>query len=332
MSLEVLIGAQLAVALPGPEATETLIGQLRELHAQSLVIFSRNVVSPEQFARLVHRLEDALERRLLLLVDHEGGRVVRFREGLTRFPDALTVGRTQDAEAVERQGTVEAQELKQLGIRVNLAPCVDVLVDGADPVIGDRSYGADPSQVSALAVARIRGLQSHGVAACAKHFPGLGAVPRDPHQTLPTISLDWPTMDRIHLAPFRHAIEAGVATVMSSHVCYPAAGDPAGLPATCSQRLIRGLLRERMGFSGAILTDDLAMGALRSFGTIGEAAVQAAAAGHDLFLVCSDLEAARSVFAALRSAHQEKRLRDEELHQSLQRIERLRWQFLLSNP
>lgn len=332
MSLEAWIGAQLAVAFPGSEATGALIGQLRELHIQSLVVFSRNVASPERFARLIQRLEEALERRLLLMVDHEGGRVVRFREGLTRFPDALTVGRTQDAEAVERQGTVEAQELKRLDIRVNLAPCVDVLVEGADPVIGDRSYGSDPSRVSALAVARIRGLQAHGVAACAKHFPGLGAVPRDPHQTLPTISLDWPTMERVHLAPFRHAIDGGVATVMSSHVCYPAAGDPAGLPATCSQRLIRGLLRERMGFSGAILTDDLAMGALRTVGTIGEAAVQAAAAGHDLFLVCAELEAARAVFTALCSAYREKRLREEELRQSFQRIERLRRQFLVSDP
>jgi len=332
MSLETWIGAQLAVALPGPAITKTLVGQLRELHVQSLVIFSRNVASPEQFARLVRRLEGALERRLLLMVDHEGGRVVRFKKGLTRFPDALTVGRTQDAEAVERQGTVEAQELKRLGIRVNLAPCVDVLVEGADPVIRDRSYGPDPARVSALAVARIRGLQSHGVAACAKHFPGLGAVPRDPHRTLPTISLDWPTIDRAHLAPFRHAIEAGVATVMSSHVCYPAAGDPPGLPATCSPRLIRGLLRERMGFSGAILTDDLAMGALRAVGTIGEAAVQAAAAGHDLLLVCADLEAARAVFTALCSAYREKRLGEEELRQSLRRVERLRQQFLPSDP
>ena len=327
MDLDELIGARLAVGIPGTEATEEVIGRLRAIRAQSLVVFSRNFASPEQFVRLLRRLEEALERRLWVMVDHEGGRVIRFASGATQFPDALTQGRTQGARAIERQGATEAEELARLGVSVNLAPCVDVLVEGGDPVIGDRSYGSDPRLVAQLAVARICGLQSHGAAACAKHFPGLGAVPRDPHRTLPTIPVEWSAMERVHLPPFRAAVEAGVAMVMSSHVCYPALGDPPEIPATFSRHLIRGLLRDRMRFSGLILTDDLEMGALRTFGTIGDAAVRATEAGHDLILICSDLAAAAEAASALSRAYHSGRLDQAELEESVERLFRARQNF-----
>lgn len=328
MGLDDLIGTKLAVGIPGTEATDDVIDALRQIRAQSLVVFSRNFASPEQLTRLLRRLEEGLGYRLLVMVDHEGGRIIRFGGGVTRFPDALTVGKTQDAEAVERQGAVEAEELRRLRVSVNLAPCVDVIVEGSDPIIGDRSYGADPARVAALSVARIRGLQSRGVAACAKHFPGLGAVPRDPHRHLPTISLDWSVMERAHLPPFQAAIEAGVAMVMSSHVCYPSLGDPDGLPATFSPSLISALLRTRMRFGGLILTDDLEMGALRTFGTVGEAAVRAAEAGHDLLLICSDLAAAQGAATALRSACRSGRLSQAGLEAGAERHAKLRRQFL----
>lgn len=328
--LETLIGAQLAVGIPGTEATAEVIEALRRTHAQSLVVFSRNFTSPEQFVGLLHTLNAALQRPLLVMVDHEGGRVVRFAgaEGITQFPDALTMARTQRPEQVERQGHVEAEELQQLGVHANLAPCVDVITGGADPIIGDRSYGSDPALVAAFAVSRIRGLHAGGVAACAKHFPGLGAVPRDPHHTLPTIRLDWQTLERVHLVPFRAAIDAGVGMVMSSHVCYPDLGDPEGLPATFSPNLIRRLLRETMGFSGLILSDDLEMGALRSLGGIGDAAVRTAAAGHDLLLICSDVRAALDAAQALRQAYAGGGLDQAELRASVTRMRLVRQKFL----
>ncbi len=207
-----------------------------------------------------------------------------------------------------------------------------MVVEGSDPIIGDRSYGSDAARVLQLGVARIRGLQSSGVAACAKHFPGLGAVPRDPHKVLPTVSLDWPTMARVPLPPFRAAIEAGVAMVMSSHVCYPLLGDPAGLPATFSPQLIRGFLRDRMGFQGVIATDDLEMGALGAHGGMGERAVRATEAGHDLLLICSDMNAAEEAAASLREAYHSGRLSFDELQTSAGRIERLRQRYIASPP
>ncbi len=329
MDLDRLVGGRLVVGIPGLEATAELLRTLRECHVQHLVVFARNFASPEQFTRLLRTLEDGVGWRLLVMVDHEGGRIIRFANGVTRFPDALSVGRLDDAAAVERQGATEAQELGRLGVRVNLAPCVDVLAEGADAVIGDRSYGSDPALVARLGAARIRGLQAGGVAACAKHFPGLGAVPRDPHQILPTIRLGWSEIETAHLPPFRAAIDAGAALIMSSHVCYPALGDPEGLPATFSSRLIRELLRGRLGFGGVTITDDLEMGALRAFGSVGDAAVRAAEAGHDLLLVCSgDSGVARATFDALRKAHEDGRLQRADLETSAQRIDALTRRFL----
>jgi beta-N-acetylhexosaminidase len=331
MELETLIGARLAVGIPGLEATDEVVAALQATRAQSLVVFSRNFASPAQFTRLLRDLEERLQRWLLVLVDHEGGRIIRFASGVTRFPDAATVGRTQAPADVERQGRVEAQELRGLGVHANLAPCVDVVGEGSDPIIGDRSYGAEPSHVGALGAARIRGLQAHGVAACAKHFPGLGAVPRDPHKVLPTISLGWPQMRRTHLPPFQAAIEAGVAMIMSSHVCYPGLGEPAGLPATFSPRLIREQLRAQMRYEGLILTDDLEMGALRAFGSMGEAAIRATEAGHDLLLICSDLAAAKEALSSLGTAYATGRLSVAELELSAARVEQMRRKFLPSS-
>lgn len=327
LSLEEQVGATLAVGFPGTEATPALIAALRRTHAQSIVIFARNFTSPAQFSCLLTGLEAALGRRLLVMVDHEGGRIIRYSSGVTRFPAALSVGRGRPEDA-ERQGAVEARELLALGTHVNLTPCVDVLQPGCDPVIGDRSYGGDPVRVAAFGAARIRGLQAGGVAACAKHYPGLGAVGKDPHKRLPTIDLDEAAMRRTHLPPFAAAVQAGVAMVMSSHVCYPKLGDPAGVPATFSRRLIQGWLREELAFDGLILTDDLEMGALRAFGTLGDAAVQAAAAGHDLHLICSRIEGWEEAFSTLVQAYRAGGLDAASLAASVGRVATARQKFL----
>ena len=316
------MGRLLVVGLPGPTLSSEDAAHLRAIRAGGFIPFERNYVSPGQFRALLVQIRETLDRDVLVMVDHEGGRVVRLTNGVTRFADPLTVGRTQPPQEVERQGAVEARELKGLGIHVNLAPCVDVLVEGADPVIGTRSYGSDPLRVAAMGAARIRGLQEGGVAACAKHFPGLGAVPKDPHTHLPTVGLGAEAMRRVHLAPFSEAIQAGVAMIMSSHVCYPNFERASAEPATFSPWLIRDLLRGELGFQGVVVSDDLEMGALRQLCPVGEAAVRAVEAGHDALLVCSDPAAQRQVFEALCVACQTGRLSTAALEQSAGRLHR----------
>ena len=150
----------------------------------------------------------------------------------------------------------------------------------------------------------------------------------EPHRILPTIALSWDEMEEVHLPPFQEAVAAGTAMVMSSHVCYPGLGEPPDLPATFSPRLIRGLLRERFQYEGVIVTDDLEMGALRTFGSVAEAAIRATDAGHDLLLICSDLQAAEEALASLRAAYESGRLSQDELQLSVNRLQRLRQTYL----
>ncbi len=324
MRLEEAVGQQLLIGIPGRHLTEDVRAHLRTIRAGGWIPFARNFDNREQFLRLVGEMSTALGPSSLAMVDHEGGRVVRFSDGVTRFPDALTVGTQGRPADAYQQGRTEAEELAALGLQVNLAPCLDVLMPGADPVIGTRAYGADPHRVAEFGVERIRGLQERGVAACAKHFPGIGAVEKDPHAQLPTVDVDWAALRATHLLPFQAAIRAGVRSIMSSHVCYPALEGRPLVPATFSPRLIRTLLREELGYAGAVLTDDLEMGALRGLCSIGEAAVRAIEAGHDGLLVCSDPGLQREVYAAVLAAYRQGRLRDDQLAQSCERLRGLR--------
>ena len=324
MTLEELVGRRLVFGIPGTRPTEDDIRLFARTHAGGLILYRINFESPEQLVRLIRDFEEALGRSLLVLADHEGGRVIMFRDGVTVFPDNLAVGRVGDPELAGRQGTIEARELRRLGIDVNLAPVLDVLTEGYSPNIGIRSYGRDPGVVARLGNARIRAMQAAGLSACAKHFPGKGHCPLDAHLALPTIPSTWEEMERVHLVPFRAAIEAGVDLIMTSHPLYPNLDPTPRLPATFSRKIVREYLREGLGYSGVISSDDLEMGAIRELCRIGEAAVQAARAGHDLLLSCHDSKNQWEVFAELVDAYRSKRLPRQDLEASEERIQRLR--------
>ncbi len=324
MTLEQLVGQRLVFGIPGTRFTEDDVRLFQTCHAGGLILYRINFESSTELVRLVRDFEEALGRSLLVLADHEGGRVIMFREGVTIFPDNLAVGSLGDAEIAKRQGTIEARELRRLGIDVNLAPVLDVLTEGYSPNIGIRSYGKDPGAVARLGAARIQAMQSGGLSACAKHFPGKGHSPVDAHLALPTIPSTWEEMERIHLIPFRSAIEAGVDLIMTSHPVYPNLDPTPRLPATFSQKIVREYLREGLGYSGVISTDDLEMGAIRELCPIGEAAVQAAQAGHDLLLSCHDAKSQWAVFTGLLDAYRSKRLPWRELEASAERLHRLR--------
>ena len=221
MSLESMVGRQLIVGLPGPDATDDDLRHLHEIHAGGLMLYRRNFETPERFLRFIRRLEEGLGRRLTITTDHEGGRIIMLNRGVTIFPDNLAAGTADDETMVERQGAIEGRELRRLGVDISFGPCIDVLTDRYSPNIGIRSYGKDPAIVSSFGVARIRGLQEAGLSACAKHFPGKGHAPVDAHLGLPTIESGWAEMEAVHIAPFRAAIEAGVDCVMTSHPVYP---------------------------------------------------------------------------------------------------------------
>src|SRR5215813_12281016 len=311
------------IGLPGPTLRDEDVALFRETHAGGLILYRRNFESPDQLRRLLSSLEAALDRRLLVSTDHEGGRIVMLGEGVTIFPDNLAVGTAGDESFAFKQGLIEARELGRLGVDLSLGPCLDVLTERYSPNIGIRSYGKDATLVARYGVARIRGLQAAGISACAKHFPGKGHAPVDAHLGLPVIDSDWAEMRAGHLPPFVAAIEAGVDCIMTSHPLYPRLDAAPQMPATFSRPIVTDHLRHELGFDGVIVSDDLEMGAIGELCRVGEATVRAAEAGHDLLLVCHTEARQREAHAALLEAYRGGALPQGELEESVARLEKL---------
>jgi beta-N-acetylhexosaminidase len=321
--LEDLIGERLMIGLPGSRLRPEDVALFRDTRATGLILYRRNFETPSQLITLVSGLEAALGRRLLVATDHEGGRVIMLGGGVTVFPDNLAVGAAGDETFAYHQGRVEARELRRLGVDLNLGPVLDVLTERYSPNIGIRSYGKDPGLVARYGTARIRGMAQGGLAACAKHFPGKGHSPLDAHLALPRIESTWEEMHAVHLVPFLESMAAGVACLMTSHPVYPNL-DPAGVPATFSRLIVTDYLRGQLGFRGVVLSDDLEMGAVAERCPVGEAAVRAAAAGHDLLLVCHTEGAQRAAARALTDAYRAGALPRRELDTAVERVRRLR--------
>ncbi len=270
--------------------------------------------SPSQTAALINRLQEQAPIPLLVSADFEAG-AGRFLPGATNLPALMALGATRSQELAREHGRVTAIEARAVGVNHVFGPVADVNVNPNNPIINIRAFGGDPELVSDLARAWIDGCQREGVLACAKHFPGHGDTSIDTHLDLPRVAHELERMRRVELAPFRASIEQGVASIMTAHIGFPAL-DPSGLPATLSQPVLTGLLRQRMGFGGLIVTDAMDMYAIsRLFGP-GEASVLAVLAGADLVLTTQPA----ICFGALLDAARSGRLSDERLSSSVVRI------------
>jgi beta-N-acetylhexosaminidase len=271
-----------------------LSAEERELLRHPLVggvlLFTRNYLDPPQLTALVAGIHAARTPALIVAVDHEGGRVQRFRSGFSALPPARRIGHEFDADpragqALARQlGWLMAAELRAHGVDISFAPCVDLDL-GVSEVIGDRAFHSRPEAVAQLAMACVHGMRDAGMAATAKHFPGHGAVVADSHLTLP---LDRRALSDLtgDLAPYRRLIANGLPAVMVGHLLFPAV-DPA--PASLSAHWIRELLRGQLRFQGVVFADDLSMGgAAAAYGDVVRRAQQALAAGCDMLPVCNN--------------------------------------------
>ena len=273
---------------------------LRDPRIGSLILFSRNYADPAQLERLVSDIHAVRDPPLIVSVDHEGGRVQRFRRAFTVLPAARLIGRQYDMD--ERTGLelarncawLMAAELRAVGVDLTFAPVVD-LDYAVSEVIGDRAYHRDPDAVSALANACMAGLRDAGMGAVAKHFPGHGAVVADSHVALPVDRRSLADLEP-ELTPYRRLIANGLTGIMAAHVAFPEV-DP--LPASLSARWITDILRREMQFHGVIFADDLNMGGAAAAGTILERARLAMAAGCDVLPVCNNRPAVHELLAGL---------------------------------
>ncbi len=299
LSLPVLCGQLLVVGFQGTNLPSELGRVLADGTRAGVIVFKRNLPSLEVAHALNAEVVAAAPVELppFLAVDQEGGRVGRLPPPFLRLPPMRRLGALGDAELVARVARVLGSELALLGYNLDFAPVLDVDSNPDNPVIGDRAFSADPAEVGRLAGALLEGLQASGVMACGKHFPGHGDTHLDSHLDLPFVRHTEARLRELELPPFREAIRRGVATLMTAHVVYDAL-DP-DRPATLSERISRGLLRDELGFEGVLFSDDLEMRALADRKSVEESAVAAIRAGCDALLVCSDLALAERAHAAL---------------------------------
>ncbi|MFJ3303010.1 glycoside hydrolase family 3 protein [Streptomyces sp. NPDC086549] len=310
----------------GTTAPDWLLRRLGEGLA-SVGLFGRNIASPEQLARLTAQLR--VEREdVLVAVDEEGGDVTRLevRTG-SSFPGNHALGAVDDVELTREVALELGRRLAACGVNLNWAPSADVNSNPANPVIGVRSFGADTDLVARHTAAYVTGLQSAGVAACTKHFPGHGDTAIDSHHALPRIEADAAVLASRELAPFRAAIAAGTRAVMSAHILVPAL-DP-DRPATLSHRVLTELLRGELGYDGLIVTDGMEMQAIAATYGIERGSVLAIAAGADAICVgggLADAETVRRLRDALVTAVRSGELPEERLVDAAERVRGLaRW-------
>jgi len=284
-------GQLLMLGLPGPEVDEVALELVRRLQVGGLILFARNLKSPEQVWQLIHDLQREARKAgrppLLIALDQEGGPVQRLKAPFTLIPAARELGRTATPEEVEELARQVARELALVGVNLNLAPVLDVPRSPACP-LWFRAYSSDPEQAARFALAAIRGYLAGGVIPVAKHFPGLGDTLADSHEVLPA-ALSRDAERQADLLPFREAVAAGVPAVMTAHLLVPQWDD---LPATLSAVALQSWLRQKLGFQGVVITDDLEMGAIAGQLPVAQAARQALAAGADLLLICNNWQAA----------------------------------------
>ncbi|MFD3524328.1 glycoside hydrolase family 3 protein [Streptomyces sp. NPDC058653] len=325
-SSDTLTRDALAVLQPGFHGTTAPDWLLRRIGEglASVGLFGRNIGSPAQLAALTAQLR--VERDdILVAIDEEGGDVTRLevRDG-SSFPGNYALGSVDDVDLTRAVAHELGSRLAACGVNLNWAPSADVNSDVNNPVIGVRSFGADPALVSRHTAAYVEGLQSAGVAACTKHFPGHGDTAVDSHHALPRIDVGSDTLHARELAPFRSAITAGSKSVMSAHILLPAL-DP-NSPATLSPRILTGLLREELGFEGLIVTDGIEMQAIASTYGIERGSVLAVAAGVDAICVgggLADEETVLRLRDALVTAVREGELPEERLADAAARVRAL---------
>ncbi|OFE18382.1 hypothetical protein BA895_12190 [Humibacillus sp. DSM 29435] len=289
----------------------------------AVCLYGANVVDDEQFSTLCHDLHAAAPD-LVLAVDEEGGDVTRVHLATgSPHPGNAVLGRLDDLELTRASAQAIGRELMAHGITLDLAPVVDVNSADDNPVIGVRSFGRDPMLVARHSTAFVDGLQSVGVAACAKHFPGHGDTAIDSHLALPRIDVPREVLAERELAPFRAAVAAGAACIMTSHIVV-AAIDPEQ-PATFSPLLLHGVLRDELGYDGVVVTDALDMAGASAETGIPEAAVRALVAGCDLLCVGSETseEEFLEVVDAVVTAVGVGRLDRARLEQAVSRVDRL---------
>lgn len=333
MTLREKLGQLLTVGIAGTELTSDEEVFLTTNNIGGVVLMGRNCKDPEQVHRLCSQIQALRQKTnskapFFISIDMEGGRVARLKEPFTRWPALKKLGDLDSASLAFNMALAMGQELRAVGINLDFAPCIDVLTNPKNTVIGDRAISSNPEIVSKIASALVRGYMKAEVITCAKHFPGHGNTLLDSHEELPIEESSLARLHEVELFPFKKAIRSRVDMVMMSHVLFKNI-DP-DYPASLSQVLTQKLLRDELRFRGLIVTDDLDMKALTKYQTIEEIPVRAIEAGSDQLLYCNDPSVPPRAMEALERAVQSGRISLARIEDSFQRVTKCKRESLIS--
>ena len=332
LPLEQQIGQFFFIGLPGTELDNATRDLIAEVQPGGVIIFGRNVASPEQLRSLLDGVRELLPTPPLVGVDQEGGLVDRLRKIFTPMPSARTIRQHGDLAAARALGRITGEVLRMLGFNINFAPVMSIMTDDRDLLsngLYSRSFGRSPGEVLGYSTVYMRGLQGAGCVGCLKHFPGIGAGEVDSHEQMPVVKLSHDDLIAQDLAPYIELFQRRddrVRCVMVSHGGFPNIDIKQEMtggvlePASLNYNIVTKLLRDELGFKHLVITDDLEMGAIARHCEIDEAAVRAFLAGEDMLLICATPEKIRRGYHALLAAAREDKLPQERVHGSLKRI------------
>lgn len=321
-------GQRIIMGLAGPSLNEAERAFIREARPGGFILFARNVEEPAQVRELNRELRSLLPSDLppIRCVDQEGGRVQRVKAPATVWPPMRWVGNVGDPAFTAAVGRALALEVRALGFDLDFAPDADVDSNPANPIIGDRAFSNRADQTSAHVAAFITAMQDAGCIACAKHYPGHGDTATDSHLELPIVERDRPDIEHVELPPFAASIDAGVATIMTAHVLYPAYDET--YPATMSPVILDHMLRRKQRFGGVIISDDLEMKAVRGRWPLEEQLARASTATVDVFLACKELSLVVDAYETMIRLQEQDKAQEDAAIDAVRRWHGLRERFL----
>lgn len=332
MTIDEKIGQMLMAGVEGYNLNDNSKKLIKEHKVGGFIIFDENVQSTEQLLGLVNSLkkENANNKiPLFFSLDEEGGKVTRMPKEFRRFPTNKAVGQINNSDFSNKIGRTIADEIKSFGFNMNFAPVLDVNSNPKNPVIGDRSFGANPNIVSNLGIETMKGIQSENVIPVVKHFPGHGDTSVDSHVGLPTVNNDLNRLKSFELVPFAKAIENGADAVMIAHILLPKIDKDN--PSSMSKIIITDILRDNLKFDGVVITDEMTMGAIIKNYNIGEAAIKSVNAGTDIILVGHGYDNEIEVINALKDAVSKGKISDKRINESVYRILKLKQKYNLKD-
>jgi beta-N-acetylhexosaminidase len=304
MTIPDKIGQVIHLAIPGKSLDETAISEMRNIRPGGIIHFGKNFGTKEEVIKLNRELQDLARRLkmppLLISTDQEGGRVFRVRDGVAQFPGAMALGQTNQEQLGYEVGFITSYDLDQVGVNFLLAPSLDVNNNPNNPVINTRSFGSDVDRVNLVAGGYERGARRGGAIPVIKHFPGHGDTDVDSHLGLPIIRKSLAELEKLELIPFQKSIQDGAPVVMSAHILFPKLDDK--YPATLSKKILQGILRDKLGFDGVVITDAMEMHAISKNYQSDRPGVLALLAGADILLLTSWGETSQTLYTSLLKA------------------------------